>query len=184
MGMFRITKKETDGTMDMPLDDKKVSSAPEGSEVEVKSENNESQLQDVNGVPIKEVDLTKLVIDGPLSEVYTKALNQVYSKEANVTELRLFKDHLKDDNEESMEEYIYVVDGKTVEEVDVDYIEAFEHISLAKKKFKKVSVCVEHNMNITPNIGRLLSYARESGVTVYSSREKTMAMIRSSVLGI
>ena len=119
-------------------------------------------------LPQKNIDESTIVLDGPLSQVYTNALNQLYAKENYTTtevgsdlEKVPFKPH-------SNARYIYTITGTELEH-DA-YVDAFESFRIASEHWKETYVCVEHNLDITPRVAAFLAYARENGATILNDR--------------
>ena len=133
-------------------------------------------------IPRKEIDEKTLILDGPLSQIYTEALNQMYAKESYITDGSLMIVKSKTDKVTDVppgEDYIYVVNGKQLE--GGGFVDAFDKLVVAQEKYKRVAVCVEHDQVITPNVARLLDYSRRSGFRILGSRRRALESMNSTV---
>lgn len=170
MGIFRLSK---------PVEGEKVKEAPE-SPVEAVAETPKA-VEDSGMVVKKTLNEKALVIDGPLGQLYTEALNQVYAKEASAALVETLYEKLEKEVDDGYDaSFLYVVDGPTIE--GSGSLEAFESISRMLDRGKTVYLCVEHRGNIGVKTGSLMSYAREHGVVVMSERNRMIDTLRQKVL--
>lgn len=156
----------------------------EGSELVDTTEMTEVNTEE-DLIPIKEINEKTIMLDGPLSQVYTQALNQMYAKESYITEMETLKHAFKDEDRKKalgdMASYIYVISGPFLENnEDGAVVEAFESMTLAAASMKKLFVCVEHNMNITPRVADFIEYSRDIGATIVRDRNTMLEMLSSS----
>lgn len=133
-------------------------------------------------IEAKPVDEKTLVLDGPLGQVYTQALNQVYAKEANATEYDTIQKALGASETADAGSYLYVTGASDLD--GANYVEAFESLQLASTRCKKLYVCVEHEMQISDRVGQFLTYARECGAVVFWNRQKAIDAVIKPVLGL
>ncbi|HXQ35145.1 MAG TPA: hypothetical protein VN843_14110 [Anaerolineales bacterium] len=136
-------------------------------------------VPEVGLVPQKEINENTIVLDGPLSQVYTQALNQAYSKEGYITtELPAIIDAETDD-EHQKTNYLYVTEPSDLEGKGED--QAITSLVEASDKCDNLYVCVEHQFNITPKVASFLNFARYKGATIIHTRERTLEMISSKI---
>lgn len=181
MSIFLISKrkpleeyKEQENNADVNVEDKQK-----------QTDNETTKVTDI-GIPMKDVDENTLMLDGPLSQVYTEALNKIYSKETIVTMLPNIINNInykKDDNDEQVLEpgYVYVIDGDDIE--NDKYVETFESIRIALDKYKKIYLCIETHRDIKPKMASIMSFARKNGVTVIHDRNKAIEAIKQHLEG-
>jgi hypothetical protein len=124
----------------------------------------------------------KIVLSGPLSKIYTKALNLVYANEDTGTELLTTDEELTEDDDQNTNLYVYCCDDSLD---SGDLVEATEKLSQAmnSKKYKSVILSLESNGNMNNRIGLLDSFASEVGVKVCFSRNRALEAINGSLRG-
>lgn len=142
---------------------------------------------------IKDPDSETIILDGPLSLVYTKALNLLYSNKKEDNEVSTesqqmdtfieakavldLNDITSDSKKYKDNTYVYVTDTDNVKDNNSFNI-AFERLTkLGNNKhiFKNILVCIE-GRDFNTKTGILESYLNDVGIKVYHSRE---AMINS-----
>lgn len=139
-----------------------------------------------DGIPgdgIKEEDQKVVVMDGPLSKIYTEALNLALAKEAasasGQTDIKVvFDEDIEAQNEENRKAlYVYCCDGQ---DMDIDgTIDATDklRIALDSGKYKNVLVAMESKRGITTKAGLVDEFARKMGAQVVFSRNTALEAI-------
>jgi hypothetical protein len=124
-------------------------------------------------------------VDGPLSSIYTKALNEVYAKEDMAATViqdlydqsqSLDKDNLQhtghvDDNGS----YIYATDADKLDSQEL--VKAMESIRVASTKYKNCVVSIEQHGAISNRAGLLDKYCGDLGVKVCYKRSTALSSI-------
>jgi len=177
MGIFNL------GTMDKSKD--VVSENKETNDVK---DNNESVVADT-AVPDTTATATdtpaekkevKIVLSGPLSEIYTQALNAVYSKED--TSLMLAPPMITIKTAENKDKitdadlYVYCCDGD-----NINLPEDTDNIKDATNNNNSI-VAIECGSNINNKIGLLESFATTLGAKVCFSRKVAIEAIRMALV--
>lgn len=149
--------------------------------------NNTSIAQSANGEK-------KIVLDGPLSEIYTKALNMVFSTKVEQAQDKLSQEtqqmdavlvadiHAlsKEKKEAEIKEaqnaaYVYVTNDENLNSDGL--ISAFDNVRVAldSRRFNKAVVCVESNGLLNgQRIEMLTDMAKNFGAQVFYTRNATM----------
>lgn len=121
----------------------------------------------------------EVVLDGPLSKIYTDSLNLVYAQEENMGSLLEAKswlgvDHASDDNPEKY--YIYVADGDD-DDIDTDEVEDTLRLALDSKEYNKVSLVIEHT-DVTSSVLELDKIATKLSIeTIFNSENVYKSII-------
>jgi hypothetical protein len=147
---------------------------------------------DVSGAPkINETkDKTTIVLDGPLSAIYTKALNTLYaqgtkesvSQESQANDVITLAGALVAKEKQDVQDlankqncqFIYVTDNKEIE--DRSLLDAYTTVQTAidMQCFKEISVVMECNGNIKGASATFESFLNKAKVRVFYSRESAM----------
>lgn len=116
-----------------------------------------------------------VIMDGPLSKIYTQALNLVYAKEAasasGQTDIKvLFDEDIESSTEYHDALYVYCCDAG-----DMDINDALEgsnklRLALDNKNIKSTYMVMESHRIVKPAAGLLEEYAVSSGVKVIFKR--------------
>ena len=145
----------------------------------------DADLDNIPGDSSKEEGNKVVVMDGPLSRVYTEALNLAYAKEAasasGQTDIKiLFDEDIEAQDEENRKAlYVYCCDG---EQLDMsDTVQATDKLRLAldSGKYKKVLMAMEASKGISNSAGLLDEYARRNGVQVLFKRSTALESIKA-----
>lgn len=148
-------EKPSEGTPDA----KKDGGANEGKTV----------VPNVGYLPDKEVEEKTIVIDGPLGQIYAKALSETYSKESYITtQPHLLR--LNDENEKY--DYLYVIDSSQLNP-DAEQV-VIDSLITAKESYSSVSLFVDHKHNLTKPVTSLLNKARAIECRLFHSSESVM----------
>ncbi len=139
--------------------------------------NKDNQNKQTEGyLPDNKLDENTIIVDGPLSRVYTDLLNQAFAKESYVTKLPHLVEMVKRQKEESKEKpirsYIYTMSGNNLE--GTDYTQAFESFQVALDNYKEVSLCIENIGENSDRALQLTNWARQNGMNVFYSREQAI----------
>lgn len=145
-----------------------------------------------NNTPIVQSDDNKktIVLDGPLSEIYTRALNLVYGKYAGqdadtisqetqqmdsvlVADAHKFNKAKQDEQDkvEGESAYVYVTDANRLNNFEL--VEAFDNVRVAldSNQFQKTVLCIESAGNVNnKNVELLATYAIQNGSRVFYDR--------------
>jgi len=170
---------------DEPVVEKPVTSK-ETPDLETQENKEVTPAPDMEYLTMKEIDENTIVLDGPLSQVYTDALNKAYARESYITEIAAIKDSADDQTEKEEENpaignYIYLVDGKYLE--GDEYVNVFNNLQVATEMWANVYVCIEHHGNITNRVAEFRQICREMKAIVMDSREEGLEFIRSKMKG-
>lgn len=132
-----------------------------------------------------------IVLDGPLSQIYTQALNVAYANEgtddmiANVISSvsndsgYAYVDKRADDDRpiESEDVYVYATSNEALEEHGCN--SAIGHITkIAKKQGKRAVLVIEHHGKVGGTMGLLDAYANDIGMTVCYSRSAAIEAVQ------
>jgi hypothetical protein len=140
-------------------------------------------LPEVDGKDAKEQKKDiNIVLDGPLSQIYTQALNSVYANE-NMTEniAHIF-------NSENMSEvdetdlYVYCCNSDDLE--DGGLVNATNRISANLNSNRKTIVAIECNRVVTNKVGLLEDFSASVGAKVYLSRKSSLDGVKTALEGI
>lgn len=125
-------------------------------------------------------EVKTIVLDGPLSRIYTEALNLAYANEgmsltaAVAYQMQLAGDIKGDDVAEDDSSYVYCIHG---DDLDMNTLnKGMESIRVASKsgKFKKMMLAVESGRVVTSKMQLLCEMAGVMGVKVYLSRDRAL----------
>lgn len=125
-----------------------------------------------------------VVMDGPLSKIYTQALNLVYAHEAasasGQTDIKvLFNEQTEEESVKDL--YVYCCDGSELDSEDV--IEGTNKLRLALDgRYKNTLVVMESHAAIKPIAGLFEQYAATSGIRVIFQRENALEAIHQLLL--
>lgn len=146
----------------------------------------------------KEGDKTTVVMDGPLSQIYTRALNIVFSKDADETpalesaaidsmiatsmvlDVREKKAELMKEGDGGL--YVYATDNEKLPEEGGAVLDNL-HLALDHKPASNVVLAVEMigDGNISPMQVILEEYAQKSGIRVIHSKDAVMSFLRNRI---
>lgn len=133
----------------------------------------------------KEVSEEKtIILDGPLSHIYTQALNLAYAKESTMMSLALFKtlapdEQVVDSNEPYADDtYVYCVDDNALSE---SVVEGFEALREASKKYKNIIVALESGRVVTNRMQMISEFSESLGAKVCYTREQALKTVLSKV---
>lgn len=175
MSIFMISPKDKDIPENNTPAIPEVS--PEKKDVQEKGE----VVENIGFLTQKEIDEKTIVLDGPLSQTYTQALNQAYAKESYITEIKTIGEMKNREDEEAIIDadvnYVYVTNKQALE--SIGFNEAFESVSLACETWKEVFVYVDHSFDISPKVADFLTYARNKGAKIVNTREQALKMLAS-----
>lgn len=146
----------------------------------VKTNNdNQSQNTETNETANKE---TKTInISGPLSVIYTQALNQVYAQEGSAaTEQELLAEITNQDKVQSSDIFIYVTDETNIEEEGP--INVFDKLRLDIENNKGLKIAVlESGRSMKGYMATMESFLSNNGVRVFFSRKNALDSIYNSL---
>lgn len=134
-------------------------------------------------------DSKTIVLDGPLSTIYTKALNIVYSNTPDsISQESQSMDHVilaQDEIEKAAENtqetdlYVYVTDSEHLETEGAPKV--FDKLRLALDKNKNTMVAIETSRKFTASQAALEDYLFQNNIQVYHSRDVALEKIKLAV---
>lgn len=123
---------------------------------------------------------THITLTGPLSQMYTKALNLIYANE-NILEIKSTMDSSstdQTDNNDTKDLYLYCCDEK-----DVDLVDVSDKLTIALDSgYKRVGIVTECDTSkVSRNLAALESLARNLKVKMYFSKKTAMEAVKIAV---
>lgn len=159
-----------------------TSTETSSAQVEVTSDKSESDHKanpsEDNYIVEKEIDEKTIIVDGPLSKIYTEALNQIYAKEGYET---VSTESLPVVNRSQYSNATYVFTLKDENLVGKGYLAAFESFRAGCDQYRNVFLCLEHEMDINPKVCHFTQYARAMGATILYDREHAVKKLTQSL---
>lgn len=172
------------GVYNITLSDKEVATTKEA--IDNQNNNESTKVVEIPQDKAKEKTEEKtVVLDGPLSHIYTQALNMVYANEAvnMITQMAVDSEEKYGEDKPSNDNkdlYVYCCDG---DKLDSDgLVEATNKLRLALdvRHHKNIIVSVE-SVNPNNKVALLDEFSSSLGINVIYSRNKTIDNIRSIV---
>ena len=151
-------------------------------QVEEKKQINATKVDD-NTVIITDKEDKKIKIEGSLSEIYTKALDETYAIENMGSILNLKMKMLADEDSEGFREsdlYIHIPEQKEIEEGDIKEVAGKLRIALDKHSSKRKMVVLE-NQNIDSRVKLLKDYLVKLGVECITSRTMALEVMKDTI---
>lgn len=147
----------------------------------------------INGINEEKAN-TEIKLDGPLSSVFTKALNAAYANES--LDMPVISSMEQEEVEENIEQnelehedkfgnalYVYCCDGDTLsQEGLVDAANKLTKI-VTKGHYKNVILSMECHSNVTNKVALLDKLSSSLGVKVCLSQRTTMEAIKKTMRG-
>lgn len=125
-----------------------------------------------------------VVLDGPLSHIYTQALNMVYANEAvnMLTQMAVdVEEKYGDDNlTDNKDLYVYCCDGDKLNTDSLVETTNKLRLALDKKQYKNIIISVE-SINGNSKIALLDEFSSALGIKVIYSRNRAIDNIRSII---
>lgn len=120
-----------------------------------------------------------VVVEGPLSKIYTDALNAVYAQESQANDAIVAAQYLSNVQTRQPDVYVYASDVKSLDSGNIN--QEFESLRLAldSRKGGANVVVLESNGQVTKRLALLDNYARQKGSKVVYSRKAAMEAIAS-----
>lgn len=117
-------------------------------------------------------------LNGPLSQIYTKALNLVYANENNIE----FNVIHKGDKKSNPSKSIYIYCCKADEITNTDLMDVSNDLRIAlDSNYKKVIIAAEYSKELSNKIGTLERIASESGVQIYFKRNNALNAVKTAL---
>lgn len=132
--------------------------------------------------PSKDGEGPTIVLDGPLSQVYTQALNKTFGFE-NITQLPGQFSDLQDKEKEvelmNAGTYVYCCDGKEISPMELTRI-SNRLVQVRKKLPENAEIIVAVEAFDMPNrsVGLLRDFSRSMGARVYMTRNRAVEAIK------
>lgn len=155
---------------------------------DVVKENETTKEEDVPKTDKGDITVT---LDGPLSKIYTQALNLTYATEdgsmmqpmVNIIETN--KEEEADKNKQAADAklYAYCVDDKDINEGNLAETSDKLRVALDSKKYKEVMCVVECHGSVSSKVGLLDSFGTAIGVRVLLSRRSALEAIQLALRG-
>lgn len=147
----------------------------------------QEQSTELKEEPIDQPTTAKsIVMDGPLSKIYTQALNIAYAKEAasasGQTETTLIFNEEEQKAQDEVDHhslYVYCCDADELQGSDV--IDGSDKLRLAldSKKYRGALVVMESHGSVSRHAGLLEEYASKNGVRVIFNRANALEVIKT-----
>jgi hypothetical protein len=115
-----------------------------------------------------------IVLDGPLSHIYTQALNAAFSLEGFASNPVWMKQETTEIDPDDL--YVYCCDADTLDNQAL--ITLVDNITEAANKGGHVEVAIECNKQIPKNIGILEDFCKSNKYPVHYSRESLLDSIK------
>lgn len=172
MGIFNLNNEQAEPKVDAELQPEKSGvTEVQGTRQEVDSANGSSK----DPVNPDELKNATIVLDGPLSHVYTQALNLVYAKEDTDSMVAMVMDQNASATEvDEKDLYVYAVDGDSLDHTGL--VDGMDKLRLAldSKAYKQVALAVECRTGVNGKVGLLEQFAAQAGVKVFVSRRSAL----------
>ncbi len=151
-------------------------------QVEEKKQIEANKVND-NTVVIKDSEDKKIKLEGSLSEVYTKALNEACALENMGSIINLKMKMLKDQEADGFKEsdlYIHIPDQKEIEEGDISQVAGKLKVALDNQTSKRKIVVFE-NYNGDNRTKLLKDYLVKLGIECITNRTMVLEAIRNTI---
>lgn len=139
-----------------------------------------SAVAQTTGEPTDNEDKESVVVlDGPLSHVYTKALNLVYAREGMMSMLTY--DEVDNKSKAQKGTYVYCHPNTLTSVSQVNSLSGKLNLVVAGKKYSNVYLVLECQEGTNKYTQLLDEYARSIGVEVFYHRETGIKQIRTAL---
>lgn len=119
-----------------------------------------------------------VVMQGPLSTIYTDALNKVYAQESQAIDAVTLVSNAQQAETQASDLYVYVSDAETINNSRV--AEVFDNLRLALDNRKGNAVVVlESNGVVSQKLSLIDNFARSQGARVVYSRKVGIETIKT-----
>ena len=135
---------------------------------------------DANKEPV--VKDKQITLTGPLSHLYSQALNIMYAKENYMMIVLNEIDKKQDEDALKAKENLYVY-AMSADELDTGKICVAEkdlRMAMESKKYDRVILALEASRNVSNKVGMFEEHAKTLGVQVYLSGKRAMESIGQS----
>lgn len=170
------------GTADESTSDNNQEQKVEEQTEEVTNNQNTTSVSDKT-----EEDKKTIVLDGPLSHIYTQALNVVYANEATNMLTQMMVDQEENEtgkNPYGKDVYVYCCDGNNLTNDDLMETSNKLRIALDKKKYSKVLLSIECHGVVNNRIGLLHDYSVSLGIPVSYTQSGSINNIKTALESI
>lgn len=166
MSVYKLDPETSDESKKVPVEDSKPTESGEGESTPAESKPKTKQV----------------VLDGPLSSIYTKALNIVYSQESSANDHLKITDIMADevDRNANVDLYVYATDTDSIDKNELPVVFNNLRVALDKNKNSTV-VAVECNGKVTTNQAILEEYLYGMGIKTLHKRDRATAEIKSRI---
>ena len=135
-----------------------------------------------DGVPGETTTEEKtIVLDGPLSRIYTQALNMAYAKEdvGAMGQMLMMtgQGDPEEDEDDSRDLYVYCCDVDELTDEKVTEAADTLRIALDSKKYKSTAVAIECRGRVSDQLALLDQLSSQMGVKVFYRRKTAMEAI-------
>lgn len=121
----------------------------------------------------KEETVAKVKVDGPLSNLFTEALQKVLSSESVGADALVAMKMLDNEGDENSDLYVYCCDTDKMDSTGLVNASDGLKIALDSGKYKKVALVTE-SLLINNKLACLEAFARSVGAQVYYSNSKAV----------
>lgn len=142
-----------------------------------------ADVVDDKTVVITDNEDKKIKIEGTLSEIYTKALDEAYAVENMGSIINLRRKMMNDSEVSGFNKndlYIHIPDQKDIEENDINEVAGRLRIALDKEASKRKMVVIE-DMKGENRVNLLRDYLIKYGVECVSSKSLAVEVMRSMI---
>lgn len=142
-----------------------------------------ADVVDDKTVVITDNEDKKIKIEGTLSEIYTKALDEAYAVENMGSIINLRRKMMNDSEVSGFNKndlYIHIPDQKDIEENDINEVAGRLRIALDKEDSKRKMVVIE-DMKGENRVNLLRDYLIKYGVECVSSKSLAVEVMRSMI---
>ena len=169
LSLIKTSNQPTEGNISQP---------PQPTDVVPETTSTETQPESPVEVPKEE---KTIVLDGPLSRIYTQALNMAYAKEdvGAMGQMLMVtgQGDPDEDEDDSRDLYVYCCDGDELTDEKVTEAADTLRIALDSKKYKSTAVAIECRGRVSDQLALLDQLSSQMGVKVFYRRKTAMEAI-------
>ena len=180
MGMFNLSLpvEDTEKKIDEP-----VVSDITGGVVDSKDTTTDAVIAGTTGDAVEDPKQKTIVLDGPLSQIYTQALNIAYAKESMGMMLGVYNELNKkpSDSNEPDDSYVYVINA---DDLDTNMlIQSSECLRVASTsgKYKNIILAIESHGNIGSKMQLLSEMGNALGAQVCFNRNGAIQSVLNAL---
>jgi hypothetical protein len=126
-----------------------------------------------------------VVLEGPLSHIYTQALNLAYAKEGidMLEKVHLNREDKLElvDKEQLDDSFVYAVDASNMNVDELLAVNSTLKTAVESRKYRKVSLAIESSSVVSSKMQLLCELADGLGIKVYFNRKTALEGILSDI---